>query len=110
MTEWEVTQLSKTRPKLNQPILIEGLPGIGNVGKIAVEKAESKYIEVAAASILARAAGLEQLNYLSKKAGFTVPKGSTHVKDALQKMVDQKLKMNEFVKLHFGNVRGVITQ
>ena len=37
MTEWEVTQLSKTRPKLNQPILIEGLPGIGNVGKIAVD-------------------------------------------------------------------------
>ena len=25
------------RPKLNNPILIEGLPGIGNVGKLAVE-------------------------------------------------------------------------
>jgi uncharacterized protein (TIGR00162 family) len=25
------------RPKLNDPILIEGLPGIGNVGKLAVE-------------------------------------------------------------------------
>jgi len=26
-----------TKPKLNKPILIEGLPGIGNVGKLAVE-------------------------------------------------------------------------
>jgi hypothetical protein len=34
---WEVTQLEKTLPKLNNPILIEGLPGIGNVGKIAVD-------------------------------------------------------------------------
>ena len=25
------------KPKLNNPILIEGLPGIGNVGKLAVE-------------------------------------------------------------------------
>ena len=27
----------KKKPKLNNPILIEGLPGIGNVGKLAVE-------------------------------------------------------------------------
>ncbi len=33
---WKVTQLGKA-PKLNKPILIEGLPGIGNVGKIAVD-------------------------------------------------------------------------
>ena len=25
------------KPKLNDPLLIEGLPGIGNVGKLAVE-------------------------------------------------------------------------
>ena len=25
------------KPKLNKPLLIEGLPGIGNVGKLAVE-------------------------------------------------------------------------
>ena len=25
------------KPKLNNPIFIEGLPGIGNVGKLAVE-------------------------------------------------------------------------
>lgn len=34
---WEITPESKTIPKLHNPILIEGLPGIGNVGKIAVD-------------------------------------------------------------------------
>jgi len=32
---WEIKQISKT--KLKDPILIEGLPGMGNVGKIAVD-------------------------------------------------------------------------
>ena len=27
----------ESRPKLNRPILIEGLPGVGNVGKIAAD-------------------------------------------------------------------------
>ena len=34
---WEVTSESKFLPKMNNPVLIEGLPGIGNVGKIAVD-------------------------------------------------------------------------
>ncbi len=34
---WELTPKTKTIPKLNNPLLIEGLPGIGNVGKIAVD-------------------------------------------------------------------------
>ncbi len=33
---WKIIQLGKT-PKLKKPVLIEGLPGIGNVGKIAVD-------------------------------------------------------------------------
>ena len=33
---WKVIQSGKT-PKLNNPVFIEGLPGIGNVGKIAVD-------------------------------------------------------------------------
>jgi uncharacterized protein (TIGR00162 family) len=33
--EWEINQLKK--PKLKNPILIEGLPGIGNVGKIVID-------------------------------------------------------------------------
>ncbi len=33
---WKIAQLGKT-PRLHKPILIEGLPGIGNVGKVAVD-------------------------------------------------------------------------
>ncbi len=34
---WEVTAEEKTLPQLKNPILIEGLPGIGNVGKITAD-------------------------------------------------------------------------
>lgn len=34
---WTTTLIEKKEPKLNKPILIEGLPGIGNVGKVAVD-------------------------------------------------------------------------
>ncbi len=37
MVKWEITTEVSRLPKLNNPILIEGLPGIGNVGKIAVD-------------------------------------------------------------------------
>ena len=33
---WKIMQFGAT-PKLNKPIFIEGLPGIGNVGKVAVD-------------------------------------------------------------------------
>ncbi|MAG60747.1 hypothetical protein CL619_03080 [archaeon] len=37
MTSWEIEWHVKKRPKLKKPILIEGLPGIANVGKIAID-------------------------------------------------------------------------
>ncbi len=36
-TAWEVTLQSKKLPQLKNPLLIEGLPGIGNVGKITAD-------------------------------------------------------------------------
>ena len=83
--------------------VVDKYPGC-TVGDIAVTKAESKYLEVAAASILARAAALEQLDYLSKQAGFNLPKGSTHVKDAMQEAKNRGLDFRKFAKLHFKNV------
>src|SRR3989338_3688010 len=35
MSTWRIDSIGKI-PRLNNPILIEGLPGIGNVGKVAV--------------------------------------------------------------------------
>ena len=37
MTGWKATPHVKKLPKLSKPILVEGLPGIGNVGKVAVD-------------------------------------------------------------------------
>lgn len=36
MSNWKFHQIGK-KPKLNKPIFIEGLPGIGNVGKVAID-------------------------------------------------------------------------
>ena len=35
--DWKFEPLRKLIPVLNNPILIEGLPGIGNVGKVAAD-------------------------------------------------------------------------
>jgi ribonuclease HIII len=85
--------------------VVDKYPGC-KVGDIIETKAESKYVEVAAASILARAHALKQLDDISKRAGFTVPKGSTHVEDALKKI--KKKDAQNLVKLHFNNVRKVL--
>jgi ribonuclease HIII len=84
--------------------VVDKYPGC-RVGDFAEVKAESKWLAVAAASVLARAAAVKQLNNLSKKAGFTVPKGSTHVAWALQELQERGLNPREFVKLKFKNVQ-----
>src|SRR3989338_358654 len=87
--------------------IVDKYPGC-TAGSIQFEKAESKYIEVAAASILARAAALHQLNYLSTLAGFPLPKGSTHVLGGLQELQKRNLDFTKFTKMDFRNVRGFL--
>ncbi len=84
--------------------VVDKYPGC-DVGDIREEKAESKYIEVAAASVLARAAALRQLDFLSMQAGFSVPKGSSHVKLALHELKERGLDFKKFVKVDFSNVQ-----
>lgn len=36
MSTWNIKQIGK-KPKLKNPVFIEGLPGIGNVGKVAID-------------------------------------------------------------------------
>ena len=83
--------------------VVDLYPGC-KVGDVQEEKAESKYVEVAAASILAREAALKQFNFLSVRAGFAIPKGSTHVKLALMELKERGLDFNNFVKVKFANV------
>ena len=87
--------------------VVDKYPGC-NVGDIAVTKAESKYLEVAAASIVARDVGLKQLRALTKKFGIEVPKGSTHVKDQLEFLKKSGKDPKKFVKIHFKNVQNCL--
>jgi len=84
--------------------VVDKYPGC-TAGNIQEEKAESKYVEVAAASVLARAAALQQLDYLSVQAGFPLPKGSTQVQLALMELKERKLEFKKFVKVDFRNVK-----
>lgn len=90
-------------------IMIDQYPGARiNLKNAKTEtKAESNYTEVAAASILARERGLKQLDELSEKAGFKVPKGSTHVKDALLRIKKENKDPKMFVKMNFRNVKKI---
>ncbi|MEH7885923.1 ribonuclease HIII [Bacillus sp. JJ1609] len=71
-------------------------------------KAESIHLGVAAASMIARYAFVRHFENLSKRAGFTIPKGAGAPVDKaaarliLEKGVDV---LPEFVKLHFANTQ-----
>jgi ribonuclease HIII len=87
--------------------VVDKFPGC-TAGHEAVPKAEMKFIEVAAASIIARDAALRQLVALEKKFGRKIPKGSTHVVDALRYLKREGLEPREFVKMDFKNVRQIL--
>lgn len=73
-------------------------------GDFSVTKAESHYGSVAAASVIARYYGIKQFEELSKKAGFRIPKGSTHVREVLEKMKANTMALDTFAKMHFSTV------
>ncbi len=101
------TNIAKT---LNTQIthVVDKYPGC-TTGDIIIEKAESHYIQVAAASILARDVALEQLDVLSQQIGFLIPKGSTHVQEALEKLKESQKDPSFFVKMHFKNVKKALS-
>jgi ribonuclease HIII len=89
--------------------IVDKFPG-ATVGQIIETKAESKYIEVAAASIIARYHGLEQMRKLELNAGFQIPMGSNDTRAALLKLKkDPHLDPADFVKLNFSNVREIFS-
>ena len=66
-------------------------------------KAESKYLSVACASVMARYIFLLEMDKLSKKLGFEIPKGAGLQADyALEKV--KHLELRNFVKLNFKNL------
>jgi len=84
--------------------VIDKYPGC-DVAGIKETKAEQKYVEVAAASILAREGALIQLKKISEMVGFNVPKGSTHVSEALMRVKKSKMDFRKVAKIGFRNVQ-----
>lgn len=95
------------RKKQNAEVVVDKYPGC-IVGDIRTPHAEDKYLEVAAASILARHEALKQLQSLSKELDYPVPKGSTHVTEALAFLKKSGKDPRKFVKVHFRNVKMVL--
>ena len=83
--------------------IIDLYPGC-SIGNIKENRAESKYYEVVAASIIARYYALMQVRDLERKAGFFIPLGSTHVSSALLEIKKKSLNPKDYVKMKFKNV------
>ncbi|OZM57926.1 ribonuclease HIII [Lottiidibacillus patelloidae] len=69
-------------------------------------KAEGIHLSVASSSIIARYAFLKEMDELSTKAGFTIPKGAgSHVDNAAAKLIKQQgaEALWTFTKHHFAN-------
>jgi len=77
------------------------------VGDVIVEKAENKYVSVATASIIARNAAIMQFEKMSNELNFKVPKGSSHVTEALIKLKNMGKDPKKYVKLDFDNVKKI---
>lgn len=78
-----------------------------NQKEIMVIKAESKYLVVAAASIIARYYFLKQMQDLTEKAKFEIPLGSQTkiITKAIKNMKTNNLDFSYFAKLHFKTIK-----
>jgi ribonuclease HIII len=67
-------------------------------------------VAVAAASILARARYLEEMNTLSEEVGFELPRGAAHVLGAARRVVEERglEGLAEVAKVHFGTTARVL--
>lgn len=116
--------LNKILPERPEAILIDQfakeevyyqyLKGKRNIIKDNVyfsTKAEGVHLSVAAASILARYAFVQHFENLSKKAGFTLPKGAgAQVDQAAARLIKEKGEsvLPQFVKYHFANTEKAL--
>lgn len=65
---------------------------------------------VAAASVVARARQLEEVDRLSEEVGFRLPLGATHVLDAARRVVEEKgpEELARVAKIHFATTKKVL--
>ncbi len=81
-------------------------PGV----RLEVRPRAEDYVAVAAASVLARARYLEEMEALSAEVGFEVPRGATHVLGAARRVVEERGEegLAEVAKVHFGTTARVL--
>lgn len=99
---------------------LDALQGQYPSTQIRQETKAEKYLSVACASIIARERFIKEMNALSKKAGFCLPKGAGSSVDQSAKKLLSSLKSDSFtgeidnyslmapwVKWHFANSRKI---
>ncbi|HEV8223826.1 MAG TPA: hypothetical protein VGP74_01110, partial [Rubrobacteraceae bacterium] len=86
-----------------EPFVSEGV-------KLEVRKRAEDDAAVAAASILARARYLEELERLSARVGFELPRGSTHVVDAGRRVFGERGRagLDEVAKTSFRTTEQIV--
>jgi ribonuclease HIII len=85
-------------------------PGVPSGVRLEVRPRAEDDAAVAAASILARARYLEEMDRLSERVGFELPRGSTHVLAAARRVVEElgEEGLAEVAKIHFSITRRVL--
>ncbi len=81
-------------------------PGV----RLVVRPRAEDDMAVAAASVLARARYLEEMEALSEEMGFELPRGATHVFGAARRVVEERgeERLAEVAKVHFGTTARVL--
>ncbi len=81
-------------------------PGV----RLVVRPGAEDDVAVAAASILARARYLEEMEALSEEVGFELPRGAAHVLEAARRIVKERglEGLAEVAKVHFGTTARVL--
>ena len=85
-------------------------PGVPRGVRLEVRPRAEVDAAVAAASILARARYLEEMDKLSERVGFELPRGSTHVLGAARRVVEElgEEGLAEVAKVHFSITQRVL--
>ncbi|HET7478849.1 MAG TPA: ribonuclease HIII [Rubrobacteraceae bacterium] len=101
----EVVILDSFGPKARSYVEPRVPPGV----RLEVRPRAEDDAAVAAASILARARYLEEMERLSGRAGFELPRGSTHVLDAARRVYRERGMegLRDVAKVHFATTEQV---
>ena len=81
-------------------------PGV----RLVVRPRAEDDVAVAAASVLARARYLEEMEALSGEVGFELPRGATHVLEVAQRLVEERglEGLKKVAKVHFGTTARML--